>query len=109
MPNIKSAKKRLRQNEKRRLRNRARKSFLKTISKKIRDVEEKGEAEELLKRAYKAFDRAASKGVIHRNNAARNKSRLTRYVREKFGDVAVPPPPSEETPPPDPAETEASP
>jgi small subunit ribosomal protein S20 len=105
MPITRSAKKRLRQNEKRRVRNKSAKSYLKTIAKKIREAKEKREADELLKKAYKAYDKAASKGIIHKNNAARHKSRLTRYVKEKFGSVAAPPPPAE-TPPPDTTDSE---
>ena len=104
MPNTRSAKKRLGQNEKRRLRNRSAKSYLKTITKKIRDTKEKSEAEELLKEAYKAYDKAASKGIIHKNNAARHKSRLTQYVKEKFAVVVTAPPPAAETTPPATAE-----
>ncbi len=87
MPIKKSAKKRLRQNEKRRLRNRSTKSYLKTIEKKVKNAEAKKEADELLNEAYKAYDKAASKGVIHKNNAARHKSRLTMFVKQKFGGV----------------------
>ncbi len=99
MPNTRSAKKRLKQNEKRRLRNRSTKSYLKTIAKKVKDAKGKSEAEGLLKEAYKAFDKAVSKDVIHKNNAARHKSRLTRFVKEKFA-VAETSPPAAETPPP---------
>lgn len=97
MPIKKSAKKRLRQDEKRRLRNRSTKSYLKTIEKKVKSAEEKREADELLKKAYKAYDKATSKGVIHKNNAARHKSRLTRFVKQKFGDVETAPPDAEKT------------
>ncbi len=85
MPNIKSAKKRLRQNEKRRVRNKSVKTYLKTITKKVKNQEDKNFANELLKEAYKAYDMAASKGVIHKNNAARHKSRLTKFFNKKFG------------------------
>jgi small subunit ribosomal protein S20 len=91
MPIKKSAKKRLRQNEKRRLRNRSTKSYLKTIEKKVRNAEDKKEVDELLKKAYKAYDKAASKGVIHKNNAARHKSKLAMFVKQKFGDIASAP------------------
>ena len=84
MPNIRSAKKRLRQNKKRRLRNKSVKSYLKTITKKVKNAKEQTEAIELLKEAYKAYDMAVSKGVIHKNNAARHKSRLTRFINKKF-------------------------
>lgn len=107
MPNTRSAKKRLRQNDKRRLRNKSQKSFLKTITKKIKEAEAKGEAEEFLKKAYKAYDKAVSKGIIHKNNAARHKSRLTRFVKDKFGTPPVSP--ADETPPPASAEPEETP
>lgn len=96
MPNTRSAKKRLKQNKKRRLRNRSQKSYLKTIAKKVKDAKGKSEAEELLKEAYKAYDKAVSKDVIHKNNAARHKSRLTQFVKEKFAVTETPPPASTE-------------
>lgn len=71
MPNLPSAKKRLRQDEKKRLRNKAVKTRIKTETKK---AAEGGD----LKSAFSAIDRAASKGVIHPNAAARRKSRLAR-------------------------------
>ncbi|MDQ4076737.1 MAG: 30S ribosomal protein S20 [Chloroflexota bacterium] len=79
MPNTKSAKKRMIQNEKRRLRNRRYISGARTAVKKARNVIESGDmaaAEEAVRRACAMLDRAASKGVIHPNNAARRKSRL---------------------------------
>ena len=84
MPNLRSAKKRLRQNKKRKLRNKSVKSHLKTLSKKVKNAEVKDDAVALLKETYKAYDMAVSKGVIHRNNAARHKSRLTKFVNSKF-------------------------
>lgn len=78
MPNIKSAEKRLRQNEKRRRRNMAIKSAMKTAIKKA--LSAKGQ-ESALKDALSAIDRAASKGVIHPNAAARKKSRLVKKLR----------------------------
>jgi len=90
MPNIRSAKKRLRQNKKRRLRNKSVKSYLKTITKKVKNAQEQTEAIGLLKEAYKAYDMAVSKGVIHKNNAARHKSRLTKFVNKKFAPTEKP-------------------
>ena len=84
MPIKMSAKKRLRQNKKRRLRNRAIKTSLKTITKKTRDAKDIAESNGLLKEAYKAYDMAVSKGVIHKNNGARHKSKLTNFVNNKF-------------------------
>ena len=80
MPNHRSALKRLRQSEKRRLRNRAAKSAIKTAIKKVRTAIDKGKAEEakaLLGAAVRLLDRAVTKGVLHRNNASRRISRLT--------------------------------
>ena len=88
MPIARSAKKRLRQNKKRRLNNRSVKAYLKTITKKVRNAEEKTEAENFLKEAYEAYDKAVTKGVIHKNNAARHKSKLTIFVNKKFVDTA---------------------
>lgn len=82
MPNTKSAKKRMRQNEKRRLRNRWYKGQMRSFIKKARQAIEAGDwetAEEMIRRAYKALDKAASKGVIHKSNAARHKARLMAF------------------------------
>lgn len=79
MANTKSAKKRIRQNEKRRLRNRFFKGNARSFIKRARLAIQQGnleEAEMWVRKAYKALDKAASKGVIHPNNAARRKSRL---------------------------------
>ncbi len=83
MPNHRSALKRLRQSEKRRLRNRAVKSAIKTAIKKVRTAIEEGNAEEARARlgvAVRLLDRAVTKGVLHRNNASRRISRLTLAV-----------------------------
>jgi small subunit ribosomal protein S20 len=80
MPVHKSVLKRARQNEKRRLRNIAVKSTIKTYSKKVNEAIAKKDieaAKEALKKAIKVIDKAVTKGVIHKNNAARRKSRLT--------------------------------
>ena len=84
MANIKSQKKRNRQNEKRHTRNKSIRSELKTREKNVMEAAEAGnaaEADELLRIAQKQIDMAADKGVIHANTAARRKSRLTRRVR----------------------------
>ncbi len=80
MAHHKSAKKRIRQNEKRRLRNQASRSKINTLSKKVLKAKTKEEATELLKEAVSFIDKTVSKGRIHKNTAARKKSRLTRYV-----------------------------
>ena len=78
MANIKSQIKRNRQNEKARLRNKAVRSELKTRTKRALATAEEGGAEvvEQTRLAIKRIDTAAAKGVIHKNQAARRKSRL---------------------------------
>jgi small subunit ribosomal protein S20 len=80
MPNIKSAKKRMRIEEKRRLRNNAVKSTVRTYVTKARNAISHAPAEETtevtIREAISNLDKAVSKGVLHRNNAARRKSRL---------------------------------
>jgi small subunit ribosomal protein S20 len=81
MANIKSQIKRNRQNEKRRQRNKAVRTSLKTASKKatVAVADGDGEAAQAHARdAGRAFDKAASKGVVHKRTAARQKSRLAR-------------------------------
>ncbi len=78
MPNIRSAKKDLRRSAKRRLRNQAAKSMLKTLVKKARAAAGTDDAQEALRVACKMLDKAAERGIIHKNQAARRKSRLTR-------------------------------
>ena len=78
MANIKQQKKRNLQNEKRRLRNRAVRGVTRSALKNARVAIETGadNQQELVAAAVKALDKAAQKGVIHKNNAARHKSRL---------------------------------
>ena len=81
MANIKSQKKRNIQNEKRRQRNLAAKTSLKTSTKKVHAAVAAGEADEAVARqreAARALDKAASKGVLHKKTAARKKSRLAK-------------------------------
>ncbi len=83
MANIKSQIKRNRQNEARRQRNKAVRSSLKTELKKFRtavEAGEKGAAEEAYKVASRALDKAATKGVIHGNNAANKKSKMAKKL-----------------------------
>ena len=80
MPNHKSAEKRVRQNEKRNEINRGNRGRLRTGIKKLRAALESGEtgaAQELLPGTVSLIDKAVQKGVLHRNAAARYKSRLT--------------------------------
>jgi len=79
--NLKSQIKRNRQNETRRVRNKAVRSELKTREKAVFAAADAGEpTDELVRLAQKRIDSAASKGVIHRNEAARRKSRLSSTV-----------------------------
>jgi small subunit ribosomal protein S20 len=80
--NIKSQIKRNRQNEKRHRRNKAVRSELRTRVKRAREAIDAGadDAAALTRAATKRIDSAASKGVIHRNAAARRKSRLMRRL-----------------------------
>ena len=84
MPNNAAAQKRMRQEQKRRLHNRSVKSLVKTQITKARNAISFNEnAEEAVRAAVSELDRAAKKGVIHRNNAARRKSRLMKQLNAK--------------------------
>jgi small subunit ribosomal protein S20 len=87
MPHLKSAKKRLRQNEKRRLRNRAIKSAIKTQIKKLQAAAKADTPVEELRKEYNLaamkLDKAAAKRVVHPNLAARKKSQLAKLVHAK--------------------------
>lgn len=81
MANIKSAIKRNRQNEKRRLRNRAVRSEMRTRTRSaLAAATGDADTEESLRAAIKTIDKAASSGVIHKNKAARDKSRLVKRI-----------------------------
>jgi small subunit ribosomal protein S20 len=85
MPNHKSAEKRVRQNERRRLINRSSRAKLRTSIKKLRGALKGGDAKEisgLLPQTVSEIDKAVQKGVLHRNAAARQKSRLTVRVNQ---------------------------
>ncbi|MGH3480501.1 MAG: 30S ribosomal protein S20 [Pseudonocardiaceae bacterium] len=81
MANIKSQLKRIRTNEKARLRNKSLKSSLKTAVRRFRESAGAGEKEQALdelRTASRALDKAVSKGVIHRNQAANRKSAMAK-------------------------------
>ncbi|MFP3854229.1 MAG: 30S ribosomal protein S20 [Anaerolineales bacterium] len=83
MANTLSAKKRIRQNEKRHQRNQTVRTRTRTFTKRARQAIEAGEveaAEKAVKDASSQLDKAVSKGVIHENNAARRKSRLMKQL-----------------------------
>lgn len=85
MANLQSAKKRIRQNVKRRARNRRYRSAARTYVKRCRQLIAQGkleEAEEAVKQAASTLDKAARKGIIHPNNAARRKSRIMSQLAE---------------------------
>lgn len=84
MANIKSAKKRARQSEKARQRNASARSMVRTAIKKVVkaiDAKDKSAAEAALRNAEPIVDRYAARGLIHKNKAARHKSRLTASIR----------------------------
>ena len=85
MPHSKSAKKRVRQNTKRKLRNRRRKVAVKDCVRSLEEAVQAGkpaQAADQLKQAYKLLDRTAAKGAIHKRTAARKKSRLAAKVNK---------------------------
>lgn len=82
MANTRSAKKRIRQNEKRRLRNRAVRSAVRGSVKSAREAlsARSGDSAPVVQEAIRALDRAVTQGVIHRNTAARRKAALARKL-----------------------------
>jgi len=91
MPNSVNAKKALRQSQKKRLHNRARRSALRTAIKKVRTLAEEGrveEAQSAFQFATKRIDQAAAKHLIHKNAAARTKSRLSKLLKKSASTTA---------------------
>lgn len=85
MANIKSSKKRILVAERNRLRNVAMKSSIKTAVKKVLELSTADDKEALnaaLSKVYQLCDKAVSKGVLHKNTAARKKSRLTKAINK---------------------------
>ena len=85
MPRLKSAIKRVKTSERNRLNNLVYKTQIKTITKKVIDLVEKKDEKSATKAASEQFtliDRAATKKVIHLNNAARKKSRISRWLKK---------------------------
>lgn len=83
MANLPSSKKRIKQNERNHVRNRARKSVLKSETRKLMDILHDGKtdaAAEQLRKLNRKIDIVAAKGTLHRNAAARRKSRLAKRV-----------------------------
>ncbi len=80
MANTASAKKRVRASLRKRIRNRATRSAVKTLVSRARRTTGTPQTSEELHRAISALDKAAEKGILHRNNASRRKSRLMRAL-----------------------------
>lgn len=83
MPNHKSAEKRDRQNEKKRLVNRSNRAKLRTQIKRLRSAlagHDKNVSTELLNPTVSLIDKMVNKGILHKNAAARHKARLTNHV-----------------------------
>ncbi len=80
MANHKSALKRIRSNNAKRLRNRYQHKTTRTFIKKLKSTTDKGEAQELLKTVTGMIDKLAKKNIIHKNKAANNKSKLAQFV-----------------------------
>lgn len=88
MANIKSAMKRAKKAKVRALRNRTIKSTVKTMIKRFEEAVQAANVEEAkvrLQKAIKTIDKAASKGILHKNNAANKKSRLTKLYNKIAG------------------------
>ena len=80
MANHKSAIKRIRSSETKRLRNRYQHKTTRTWIKRVRSAEKKGEAEKLFQETSSMLDKLAKNNVIHKNKAANIKSKLMKYV-----------------------------
>ena len=80
MANHKSAKKRARQDEKKRVHNRYYKKSTRTAIKKLREMEDKGDAEKFLPKVVSMVDKLAKNNTWHKNKAANLKGKLTRFV-----------------------------
>jgi small subunit ribosomal protein S20 len=80
MAHHKSAKKRIRQDEKKRLHNRYYKKSARTAIAKLRGITEKSDAESYLPKVIAMIDKLAKKGTWHKNKASNLKSKLTKHV-----------------------------
>jgi len=79
---LSSAEKRHKQSEKRRLRNKSYKSFIKTLTKKFLKEEDAEKKKLLLGQLYEALDKAVSKGILHKNTVARRKRKAALIYNE---------------------------
>jgi small subunit ribosomal protein S20 len=82
MASHKSAKKRIRTTERRRVINKNNESQIKTLVKKTLNSTSKEEVEKVYKNAVSVIDKSVTKGIIHRNNAARKKAALTKHLNK---------------------------
>lgn len=82
MATHKSAKKRIRSSERRRVINKRNESRVKTVVKKTLASKDKNEIEKLYKEAISIIDKSAAKGILHKNNAARKKSALSKHLNK---------------------------
>jgi len=85
LANLKSSLKDIRRNQKRRLRNKSAKSAMKTFIKRAKLAAASGDLDAIkraLAQACSAIDKTAERGIIHKNQAARRKSRLMRFVNQ---------------------------
>ena len=80
MANHKSALKRIRSNNAKRLRNKYQAKSTRTFIKKLRESTDKTEAQELLKKVSSMLDKLAKRNVIHKNKATNNKAKLAKHV-----------------------------
>ncbi len=83
MANSISARKRIKQNDRDKVRNRARKAVLKTATRKFSDTVNKGDvdaAQKMLNGLQKTLDQVGAKGTLHKNTVARRKSRMARLL-----------------------------
>ena len=90
MANTKSAEKRIRSNERKRLRNQSYRSRVKTLIRKAEQQIFSGQpSEDAVREAVSTLDKAAVKGIIHKNNAARRKSRLMKKLNTQAATIAA--------------------
>jgi small subunit ribosomal protein S20 len=82
MANHKSALKRIRSNEAKRLRNRYQAKTTRTFIKRLKGATDKVEAQDLFQKVSSMIDKLAKNNIIHRNNAANKKSKLAKFVSQ---------------------------
>jgi len=80
MPRTKSVQKRIRQSQKRHEYNKHYKSQMRSLVRRVMQTTDKKEAEPLYRKTVSVIDKVASKGVVHKNKAAREKSKITKHL-----------------------------